>query len=104
MKDVEILNLADYPQYIEEVSRWIYEEWSKPNGGTLENTIYRIRHSAKKGGVPQVHIALLGKELIGTFSLWNNDFAVLVCQVVKYQVQKFTGDIDLDLTADFEFG
>ena len=74
MKDnIEIINLADRPQFIEEVSKLIWEQWSKHEGRTLDEALYRTRHSIKKDQVPQTYIAIKGDEMLGTVHIWNND-------------------------------
>ena len=73
INDVVVVNLADEQQHIEEVSRWLWEEWSRESGSTLDGVIYRTRHAICKDRVPQTLIAKLGDEVIGTVSLWNND-------------------------------
>jgi len=72
---VTIVNLADDTKHIEEVSLWSWEEWSKAGGKTLEEVVFRTRHSICKDKVPQVYIAKLGEELVGTVSLWHNDLS-----------------------------
>jgi N-acetylglutamate synthase-like GNAT family acetyltransferase len=73
IKDVVVTNLADEPEFIEQVSVWLWEEWSKANGNPLETTIYRTKHSICKGKIPQMLIAKYKDELVGTVSLWHND-------------------------------
>jgi len=70
---MKIANLADYPEFIEEVSALIWEEWSKKSGKSLEEEIYQTKHSLTKDRIPQMHIAINNNELIGVVSLWNND-------------------------------
>ena len=72
-KNITFVNLADCPQHIETISKWFYEEWGRATGRTLEEVTYRTRHSMKKDEIPQTHLAFIGDELVGTFSLWNND-------------------------------
>ena len=71
--EVEVLNLADEEKHIEQVSAWVWEEWSKQSGTKLEDIIYRTKHSICKGKVPQVLIAKYKDELVGTVSIWHND-------------------------------
>jgi len=73
LNDVQIINLADDIKHIEEVSFWVWEEWSRNSGSTLDDVIYRTKHSICKDRVPQTYIAKLNDELIGTVSLWYND-------------------------------
>ena len=73
INEIEIVNLADDTKHIEEMSAWVWEEWSKQGGAKLEDIIYRTKHSICKGKVPQVYIAKHGDELVGTASIWHND-------------------------------
>ena len=76
MKDnIKIVNMADYPQFIEEVSKLLWEEWSRHNGKTLEEVTYRTKHCLKKDKIPQIHIAIRSAELLGTVSLWTCDLS-----------------------------
>ena len=36
MGEFEIVNLADRPEYMEEVSRWLWEQWARDAGYSLE--------------------------------------------------------------------
>jgi N-acetylglutamate synthase-like GNAT family acetyltransferase len=70
---VSIVNLADDIQYLEEASMHIWNEWHKEIGTSLEDIVYRSRHSICKDRVPQMYIAKYGDELAGVASIWNND-------------------------------
>lgn len=70
---IKIMNLADAPEYIDEVSYWLWEEWGEAGGYTLDELIYRTRHCLGRGGVPQMLIAKYGDEPAGVVSLWMND-------------------------------
>lgn len=71
--EVKIVNLIDEQEYLNEVSEWIWKEWSKSNGAKLEDIIYRSKHSIKKEGIPQMYIAKYKNEVVGVVSLWRND-------------------------------
>ena len=75
MKELQIVNLADHPQYADEFSRLTWEWWGKKEGRPIEEIQYRTKHSLGKNDIPQVIIALLEKELAGFVSLWDNDFS-----------------------------
>lgn len=70
MKNIRIENLADYPEYIEEVINWIYNEWGNNN---IKYWSSWIRNSINKKGIPQTFIVLVDDELAGTYSLWRCD-------------------------------
>ena len=71
--EIEIIDLADNLQYLEEVSEWIWEEWSKNHGYTLNDIIYRTKHSLHKDDIPAMYIAKYKDEAIGVVSIWRND-------------------------------
>ena len=73
--EIEIVNLIDEPQYLEEVSKWIWQEWSECHGSKIEDVIYRSKYSLNKDGdgIPQMYIAKYKYEVIGTVSIWRND-------------------------------
>ena len=73
--EIKILNLIDEQEYIEEVSEWIWKEWSKCHGAKLEDIIYRSKHSLKKdgSGIPQMYIAKYKNKVVGVVSIWLND-------------------------------
>ena len=52
MDELQILNLADAPEHTEQVSRWLWEEWARADGYTLEEIIFRTRHSMLRDTVP----------------------------------------------------
>ena len=73
MNSIEIYNLLDRQEYLEEVSGWIWKEWSYEHGAKLEDVIYRSNHSLSKSGIPSMYIAVLKGEVVGVVSLWRND-------------------------------
>ena len=72
---MEIVNLKDYPEYIEEVSYCLYKQWQEPNNWlSLEDTIKRTKNIFKaKNWTPTILIALKNDEFVWTVSLWIND-------------------------------
>lgn len=70
---IRVVNLSENLDYLEEVSKWIWKEWSEIHGASLGDVVYRSRHSICKSSIPQMYIALYDKEVIGVVSLWNND-------------------------------
>ncbi|MCL2439017.1 MAG: GNAT family N-acetyltransferase [Alphaproteobacteria bacterium] len=73
MKNLKVVNLADYPQYIEEVSTLVWKEWNEQNGIPLSEIIYRTKNCIRKDRAAQTWILLDGDTLVGTTSIWNND-------------------------------
>lgn len=71
--EIDIVNLIDEPKYIEEVSTLIWKQWSSKHGATVEDIIYRTKHSLGKDRVPSMYIAKHKDALVGFVSLWTND-------------------------------
>jgi len=69
----EIVNLANAPQFIEQVAKCLYDEWDENDGRTLQDAIYRTRHSIFTDRIPQTLIAKSGDQLVGTVHIWQND-------------------------------
>jgi len=70
---ITIENLADNIEYLEEVAMWCWEEWDRAKGASLEDVIYRTRHSICKDKIPMTYIAKHDEKLVGTVSIWQND-------------------------------
>lgn len=73
MEDIKIMNLADVPEYTEEVSCWLWQEWGKAAGYTRDELLYRTKHCMQKESVPQTFIAFYKTRPAGVVSLWMND-------------------------------
>ena len=73
MEHWKICNLADRPAYVEEVSRWFWEEWDRRDGMTLEEVTYRTRHALGRDQVPQMLVAERDGQPVGAVSLWRSD-------------------------------
>ena len=73
IEQVEIINLLDDKKYLEEVSEWIWNEWSKKNNAKKEDVINRSEHSLGYDKIPQMYIAKYNNEVIGVVSIWRND-------------------------------
>lgn len=73
LEKVEIKNLLDNFEFEKDVSFWIWSEWHKTDEISLEDIRFRTRHSQGRTDIPQTFIALFENEIVGTFSLWNNE-------------------------------
>lgn len=71
-----IKNLKDTPEHIETVSEWLWEQWAKSNGYTLNDIIYRTSHSMCEHRIPKMYVALYDGKPVGTAALWSNDLPV----------------------------
>lgn len=72
-EEVKIVHLADAPEYMEEVSRWLWLEWAKADGYSLEEIIYRTRYACQRDTIPQMLVAVREGRPVGVVSLWLND-------------------------------
>ena len=73
IEEVEVVNLLDDIKYLEEVSEWIWEQWSKQHNDKLQDVIYRSKHSLNYENIPQMYIAKYNNRVIGVVSIWRND-------------------------------
>ena len=48
MEEIRIVNLADAPERMEEVSRWLWQEWAKADGYTLDEILYRTQYASQQ--------------------------------------------------------
>lgn len=71
--EIKIVNLLDDINHLEEVSEWIWKEWSEQHNAKLEDVIYRSRHSLSYDDIPQMYIAKYKDTVIGVVSIWRND-------------------------------
>ena len=69
---VIIKNLADYPEHVPLISKWLWQEFGKKHGRTLKETTYRTEHSLTKK-CPQVLVAFYGNHPVGTVTLRGSD-------------------------------
>ena len=72
-EEIRILNLADVPEYMEEVSHWLWLEWARADGYALEDIVYRTKYASQRDTVPQMLVAIMGDRPVGVVSLWLND-------------------------------
>ncbi|MFR0822637.1 MAG: GNAT family N-acetyltransferase [Clostridia bacterium] len=73
IREVEFVNLKDRIEYLEEVSKLYWKQWSEEKGDTLEGVLYRTKHCLKEKDIPQTYIAIYQNKLVGIVSLWRND-------------------------------
>jgi len=72
---MQIVNLKNYPEFIEEVSYYLYKQWQEPyNWLSLEDTIKRTKNIFKaKNWIPTMLIAIKDNIFLWTVSLWISD-------------------------------
>lgn len=72
-EDIKIQNLLLYPQHIEMVANWIYQEFGKGNPDrTLEYVINRFKNR-NLNKIPLSLIALIDNKCVGVVSIFDND-------------------------------
>ena len=72
-EDIKIQNLRLYPQHIEMVANWIYQEFGKGNPDrTLEYVINRFKNR-NLNKIPLSLIALIDNKCVGVVSIFDND-------------------------------
>lgn len=72
-EDIKIQNLLLYPQHIEMVANWIYQEFGKGNPDrTLEYVINRFKNR-NLNKIPISLIALIDNKCVGVVSIFDND-------------------------------
>lgn len=72
-EEIIIQNLADVPEWVQEVSRCQYMEWGVEEGDTLDGVIYRTKHAMSKTDIAQTFVATYQNQFLGTVALWRND-------------------------------
>lgn len=71
---MEIVYLFNYPQYIETVSKWIYDEFVVKSGSTM--TLEKVNQYFSNTSIknfPITLIAVIDNKCVGTVSLFEND-------------------------------
>lgn len=72
--ELRIENLADHPEHITTVARWLFEEWGQVDGyTTAADTEYRTRHALQRDSIPMTLVGFIGDAPIATVSLWPSD-------------------------------
>ncbi|WP_055108583.1 GNAT family N-acetyltransferase [Paenibacillus ihumii] len=69
--DIRIVNLADREDCLDNVSRWLWQEWG--SGSAFEYIRYAVQHNTQTDRIPMTFVAIADDEPIGTVSLWMND-------------------------------
>ena len=70
---VEIVTIADHPELIPGIARWLWEEWGRAKGRTLEATVARIGSRTARIGLEQCVVLLDAGVPAGTASLVHDD-------------------------------
>jgi len=70
---VEIVTIADHPELVPGIARWLWEEWGRAKGRTLEATVARVASRKARIGPEQSVVLLDAGVPAGTASLVHDD-------------------------------
>jgi N-acetylglutamate synthase and related acetyltransferases len=74
MGDLQVSHLAEKPEFIPLVAKWIYDEWGTlDKSDSLEKRIAQLTSQCNRGAVPLTLVAHVDGEAVGTASLIEND-------------------------------
>jgi len=72
---IEIVTITQAPALIPQIARWLWAEWARHNGRTLDMVTTRLEMRAASGGPEQTFVALDGKLPVATASFVAADLA-----------------------------
>jgi GNAT superfamily N-acetyltransferase len=72
---VEVKQLAECPEHLETVGSWIYEQWWRRPGNTVEVVLRLLREHVAQDKVPFTVIALVDGSPVGSCCVVENDCA-----------------------------
>ncbi|RIJ36736.1 GNAT family N-acetyltransferase [Pontibacter oryzae] len=73
MDKIAIKQLYEVPQHFDTVANWIYEQWWKKPGNTIEVVKQPLREHLEKKDFPLTLVALEGEKPAGSVLLIEND-------------------------------
>ncbi len=73
---MEILSLADVPEFLPQIARWNNEEWPSYYDGEFDKALEYHRQTMTKNTVPTCFAAVEGSTLAGTVSLLLHDMEI----------------------------
>ena len=72
--DTQVVFLKDHPNFVDKVASLWHEEWeNKSTKDDLERKRISVVRNAQKNQIPFVLIAMIGDELAGSASVFEND-------------------------------
>lgn len=74
MEQLNIVFLADHPEFINTCASWAYGQWGCQAGGSLERAISKFTLGAGKENIPMTLMALYDEKPAGMISLWEADY------------------------------
>jgi len=72
---IELVTISQQPSLIPQVARWLWAEWARHKGRTLDMVSGRLEARAAAGGTEQTFVMLDGKVPVATASLVAADLA-----------------------------
>lgn len=75
LNKVRIVNLKDYPQFIETVATWVFNEFTNPNSDKDLDFIIKHFKDMNYETIPLSFIALEDEECAGVISIFENDLS-----------------------------
>ncbi len=69
----EIVRIADRPDLVPTVADWLWHEWWRDDGYTLEQTRDAVAGSVSSSGPPQSFVLIIDGKPVGTASLVAHD-------------------------------
>ncbi len=69
----EIVRIADRPDLVATVADWLWHEWWRDDGYTLEQTRDAVARSVSPSGPPQSFVLIVDGKSVGTASLVAHD-------------------------------
>ena len=69
----ELKQLSDCPEHLEAVGTWIYKQWWRKPGNSLEVVLCRLRQHTQRDAVPFTILALENGQPVGSCCVIEND-------------------------------
>ena len=67
-------HLCNYPEHLEAVANWIYDEFViKPKGSLSFKEVVEYLNKTNEESLPMTFVAILDNECVGTVSIFKND-------------------------------
>jgi GNAT superfamily N-acetyltransferase len=69
----QVRDLVDYPHFVPTISRWMWEEWDRSRGWTLEQSVEECRSWCRRDALPWGVVAVDGDRLLGVMCMHPRD-------------------------------
>ena len=71
--DISVVSTAERPDLVPVVARWLWDEWRRRDGHSLEQTLDVVRESVVARPMPRTFVLLVDGQPLGTASLVAHD-------------------------------